>query len=91
MRSLGAAALLVALGACATPAPRVVEVVPGTYRISKNDSLFILKGDALKTGLIHEAQAFCAAKDRRVAVLGTTSRDAEDAERASATIQFNCI
>jgi hypothetical protein len=59
--------------------------------VSKNDSLFILTGDALTTGLIHDAQAFCGAKGKRVAVLDTTSRDAEDNDLASATIQFNCI
>ena len=91
MRGVLGALLIAVLAGCAAPSPRVVEVLPGTYRVSKDDSLFILKGEALKTGLIKDAQAFCGAKGKTVAVLDTTSRDSEDNDRASATIQFTCI
>ncbi len=79
------------LVACTTPGPRLRQLAPNTFELSRDGADFVLQGARLKARLLDEALAFCQARGKGLALLDSTATDAEDGRYATSTVRFNCL
>ncbi len=71
-------------------APSFTQTPQGTYKHSAQGNPTQLSGEAVKVGLVEDANAFCAKTGKKYAPVRESARDASGYLDASAEIEFRC-